>query len=224
MNKFRKNARKHKTCLICKKDFIPTRKKYNTCSKKCGGLYRRSGQQKRCVICRNYFYIKPYHVKMQSNANCCSIKCRGEWWSRRLILLDRGKIPMKWYASGAKFERKGLIELREKEGCQIVTRSPQSRGIFDLYGIKFSETEIELYLIQVKALKNTSTVNAAVPKKERAIMLEKIKQNIYPVWANSKKLRGRPDWATRVYFEIWIYEKRKELHKFRLNLDRMDFV
>ena len=213
-----------KECPICKKEFIPHHSWQVYCSKKCGAALKRKGEILKCAICGKEFYRKRKEIK-RGKSLCCSKECRGKWWSK--VLTERLKgIPARWYSQGRSYEYKAIQELKEKEGCFLAVRSPGSKGMFDIFGLKIDEKDVYLYLIQVKALKRTSTVNRALPKQERAILLKSVKDNIFPFWRGKKEItnKGKPAWATKLFIELWIWEKRVGWHKFRLDFNNFNWL
>jgi len=205
-----------KICPNCNKEFSARRNKQIFCSKPCSKAKTKNGETKKCVICGNEFYVKGTQLR-RGKSECCSKKCRGIQWGK--ILAERLKgVPVKWYAQGRKYEYKAQNELKN-EGCFITTRSPGSKGIFDVFGIKILDDNVCLYLVQVKALKKTSTVNRALPRQERAALIKSIQSNKFPVWFGGVKTSGKPGWTSQLLVELWIWEKRVGWHKFRLNLE-----
>ena len=68
-------------CKICKKSFIShskwevNSKWYKCCSRRCADLSRRKRVKIKCKKCKKYFEI-PQSIKIYSNPNFCSWKCR----------------------------------------------------------------------------------------------------------------------------------------------------
>jgi len=180
---------------------------------------RKRGGYKKCIICDREFYLMPSDFN-NKNYQCCGKKCRGEWWSKKLTKNLSFENGMKLYKSGRRYEYKTLLKLYA-EKYTFCIRSPNSRGIFDVWGIKFKGNEIELILIQVKGIKNAKTLKSALPRKERIIMLNAIENDNFK-WGNGK-IRGIPKWANMVNFEVWVWEKGRKCYRYRLNLENKEW-
>jgi len=150
-------------CLVCGKEFIPTRKEYYVCSTKCGTRSRKgiTAYKKvsiKCNFCRKIILKTPYRIK-QSKLNFCDIKCFAAWkqenqkkdknpnWKGGISFVNRGRAGKgsRHYRKGEYYERKARKEL-ESEGYYVI-RSGGSKGIWDLVAINKNE----IRLIQVKS-------------------------------------------------------------------------
>ncbi len=196
-----------KTCPNCGNIFRPKHSKNVCCSHKCSN---RKGKFVKCEQCGKEIWKKPYNLKAKKSF--CSKECADKGHSKFMRKKFPGGSGNPFYRSGRRYEYKVVRELLS-DGFTFAMRSPGSKGVFDVWGIKITPTDLLLKLIQVKGMKNTKTFNRAIPRVERSIMFKSIVGDNFKWWG---KIRGIPKWASIVNFEIWVYNKGKECHKFRL--------
>lgn len=114
------------------------------------------------------------------------------------------------YQSGRRYEYKTTRELK-KIGFQIVIRSARSRGIFDIFAIKGNNKTRkveEIRCIQVKSTASNFPVRSIFSEDE---MREIINNKAVPIIARN------------IFYEIWLWRKRKEKEIYRLNWERKKF-
>jgi len=208
----------NKKCSLCDKIFVPRHSYNKFCSKSCG---KKKGNYVLCLSCKKSIWKKPYDIK---NKKCfCSRNCANSFHSKFMRIKLKNGSGNPYYRSGRRYEYKVIQELYA-DGFMFVTRSVGSKGIFDVWGIKLSSHEIVLKLIQVKGMRNVKTFNSAISKKERAILFNSILNDNFKFGFNfQKKIIGIPVWVNIVHFELWLYEKNKGCHKFRLQYNGKSF-
>ena len=170
-----------KICIYCKNNFVTKISSRKCCSVFCASRIGRPklGKIMNCTSCNKEIYRKKKHLIWKFSY--CSRQCAGTERSKQLqkLFAIRRK-GNRFYVSGRRYEYKTVQKLL-LQGYQIVTRSPGSRGIFDVYAIGFTQDKIILRFIQVKGLRNKKTVISALSKKERAALLKGITKNTF-IW------------------------------------------
>jgi len=114
------------------------------------------------------------------------------------------------YAKGRRFEYQAMSVLK-KMGFQVVFRTPQSRGLFDIFALRgnpLTKKLEEARYIQVKASRSSLPIKTIVPKQER----ERIIKNKEVVFLGKK-----------TFYEIWIKRLNKKWDIYRLNWEIKDF-
>ena len=218
VSKGRKNEKKPRICLWCGEWFIYIRKTQVYCSKKCSGLAKRKKQKTSCNECGEEIWRKPTEMTRREK-HYCSKECANDGHAKFMRKILPKGTKNKLYITGRRYEHKTVHALFE-EGYNFATRTPGSRGVFDVWGIKFFEDSIHLRLIQVKAMKGVKTALSALARKDRAIMIQGVEKNNF-AWAG--KMRGVPKWASTVSFELWVYDRKRGLHKFFLDVPSLEW-
>lgn len=114
------------------------------------------------------------------------------------------------YAQGRRYEYQTIKELKDS-GFQIVIRSTRSQGIFDVLAIKGDKRTRkikEIRCIQVKATLSNSPFKSIFLKNDREKIL------------NSKHI---PIIAKNIFYEIWVWRKRRGKEIYRLNWKTKEF-
>ena len=149
---------KTKICPVCKKQFVPSRPEYVTCSRKCEANNRRVKRETyACENCGKSFKRLASRVTQGRNAFCTK-KCYGEHkrisqlgeknnnWKGGTSKCERSRRGgNKLYRKGQYYETKTRKELEEVGFYTI--RSAASKGIWDIVAVN----KYFVILIQVKA-------------------------------------------------------------------------
>lgn len=200
-------------CIICGKNFHPSRKEYFTCSVKCGCQIRKGKNapiKKRTIICDNcgnrFLRLKS---KIRYKHHFCGMKCYAKYKQKIQIKNKnsnwKGGISLKNLArhgKGNRLYRKGkyyenLVRKELEKNNYYTIRSGASKGIWDIVAINSNH----IRLIQVKT-------NACPNPKERKKMEEfncsnNISKEYWRFYGRGKK-------------EIWVWKDRKEWKKERI--------
>ena len=188
-------------CPVCKNEFHPTRKEYTCCSRRCGGIYRKT--KVRCDFCGREFFKERSAIKRYSH-NFCSPKC---------YRLFRKKAQLKeknpnWKGGVSSMKKTGNKKLRQRglntrsigasaerevkkileEQGYIVIKAGGSLGIWDLWAVN----QFELKHIQVKSYRyrgNFRKLFAEDIKKMRAVEDKTIGSQ--ELWVKRKGLKKK---------------------------------
>lgn len=71
-------------CKNCKTEFVSKKShtlKQDYCSRACGHLGNKSGEQRKCHTCSGMFYVPRYKAKQKTHGKYCSQDCRLKDWN-----------------------------------------------------------------------------------------------------------------------------------------------